>query len=194
MKSFIRCSLLSVLSIFLGFTSFVRAEIDFTGVFVTSRVAKFALVDAAAGRSSWLAIGDSFDGYVATEYNATERLLILKKGDEVLRLRLLESQVKEGYFPLSGKITVGSGEAIVVSDATFVIGLENTFPVEKGLLLRLKAERLPDGNPKYTSTLERTLPNGKRRWIQAPAMIGRPSHGVTLEVDDYHFEFTPKNA
>lgn len=183
-----------LLCTFLAFTSIARAGMDFTGVFVTSRGSKFALVDTAAGRSSWLSIGDRFDGYEVIEYNAPEQVLTLKKADEIVRLKLLKSQVKEGYFPLSGKITVGSGEATMVSDATFIVGVENTFPIEKGLILRLKAERITGGNLKYSSSLERTLPNGEKQWIQAPAMVGRPNQPVILQVEDYHFEFNPKNA
>lgn len=70
-------------------TTAVHAELEFSGYLRSGESPRFVLTDKATGRTSdFLSLGNSFAGVTLAEFNAAEETLTVKRGAEVLRLRL----------------------------------------------------------------------------------------------------------
>ena len=70
------------------------AEIQFVGAMVTSNQKLFALRSSEGGRSQWLTIGDSLEGFTVADYDSKSDTLTLRKGTTSLALQLPEARVR----------------------------------------------------------------------------------------------------
>lgn len=168
------------------------AAIELTGLFITSKKAMFALVNTDSGASAWVSLGQKFEEYEAFDFEPEAHVLSLRKADQVLRIPLKEAKVKEGNYPVFGTIKTGEGKTIVVSEATLVLGAEQTFPLSEKALLHLTVQRLPDGTLSYQPSIEATNKEGEKTLIVAPTLRGGYGRAVSLTVGDYQFEFKPR--
>ena len=66
----------------------VRAEIQFKGLLVADGAAKFSLYESEEQTSKWVSIGENFAGYAVTEFRPGGDVLVLRKGNEVLELKM----------------------------------------------------------------------------------------------------------
>jgi len=164
---------------------------EFTGILSSSKKVTFALSDERSGASKWISLHQSFEGYEAFEYDARDEILSLKKDDTILRLKLKDSKVQEGQYPVTGTITTAAGEVSTVRDVALILGREATFPLAENVVLRLTTTRRSDGNLEYKADIERTIEDGSKQTMASPTIIGRPSQRVALEAAGYKFEFQP---
>lgn len=74
----------------------LRAEPTFLGVMSTTETGTFFLVGGAETVGpKWLKLGQSFDGYVLSDYREKEESLVLKKDAQQLLLKLRVSKVRD---------------------------------------------------------------------------------------------------
>jgi len=82
------------LALLLLCTAGLRAEIEFSGFFITSKEALFSLSDTETQRSSgWLKIGQSFGTYTLLSFDREQDVITLKQGERLLKIPLRESKV-----------------------------------------------------------------------------------------------------
>jgi hypothetical protein len=71
-------------------------RLEFAGVLVLPKQTTVRLVDKSSGVSAWIPLGQAFEGYVVTAYEAKEETVVLAKDGTTLRIRLDAGKVKEG--------------------------------------------------------------------------------------------------
>ena len=70
-----------------------RAEILLKGIAAADGTAKFSLYSSEDQTSKWVLVGQSFGGYAVTEFRPDREILVLKKGNEVLELRMAPARI-----------------------------------------------------------------------------------------------------
>lgn len=180
-----------ILLVFLT-TVALKGELEFSGYFITPADASYCISETEAGGSSeWLKVGQVFSGYLIESFDAKNERLTLRKGDEVIRLKLRESTVENGRSIVTGRIMLGPDEEIEGVRATLFLDEESAFPVREGLTLYVKASRLEDGNLKYVSRFERKREDGSIEKLFAPAAVARPDAAFGFRMRDLSFTFKP---
>lgn len=71
-------------------------SIDFLGVLAGGSETSVSLVDKSSGQTRWVKIGQAFDGFVVSAYDAGTETVILSKEGQQFRLRLKTAKVKAG--------------------------------------------------------------------------------------------------
>ncbi len=170
----------------------LRAEIEFTGIFVTSKQSQFALTEKSSGETVWRKIGQSFGGAEITDYDAKGDTLTLRQDGTTLRLRLKDAKVKTARVEIAGTFSLGPTENTEVIRGTLVFDQENIFPLSEGLVCRVTPSLRPDGNILYRAFFEQTGPDGKVEKLSTPSIIALPHTPFSIRIGDLGFSFTPK--
>jgi hypothetical protein len=133
----------------------LRAEPQFIGVLCTAQETYVAFEEPTAGISSgWIKIGQQAGGYTAVAYQPQGDILVLRKQDKSYEIPLRSAVIREQKTKISAEFGFANNSPAGKFTYDLVIGTEQTFPLADGRTLKLKAERLPDGNIKYQATLE----------------------------------------
>ena len=83
--------------------------IEFCGFMSDSRAVRFVLTDSDTGvRSTWLGVGELFQGYTIMEFNIKSEVLVVRRDPETLRLPLQTSKIREGQSAPSPSIVIVS--------------------------------------------------------------------------------------
>jgi hypothetical protein len=167
-----------------------RAELQFSGYFVTANEALFTFNDGAES-SGWLAIGDSFRSYTVRSFDRESEVITLEKSGQPLRLHLRDSKVRDGRMKIDGTITFWPGQKTEGFQASLVLGEEEVFPIKPGVTLHLTAEKRTDGNILYRSRLVTTDGTGKEASELWPNVVTSESGAFGLRVGDIGFSFKP---
>ena len=170
----------------------LRAELEFTGIFVTSKQSQFALTESSSGETGWRKIGQSFGGAEITGYDAKDDTLTLRQNGATLQLRLKDAKVKTARVEIAGTISLGPAEKLDVIRGTLVFDQENVFPLADGLVCRVTPSLRPDGNILYRAFFEETRPDGKVEKLSSPSIIARPDTPFAMRIGELGFSFTPK--
>src|SRR4051812_24864309 len=72
-----------------------RAEPELLGVLTTNEKVHFSISLGPDGPSKWVEVGATIDGYLVLEYRSEDQVLVLKKGQKVLLLKLKAAKVRE---------------------------------------------------------------------------------------------------
>ena len=169
----------------------MRAQIEFSGFFTTSREALFSLTDTDTRRSSgWLKIGQSFGGYTVMSFDREHEIITLKQGGRLLKIPLRASKVKDGRATISGSLKF-MNEQIENVRASLFFGEEATFPLNNGVTFRIKPEQLPDGNILYLARFIATGKNGVEKTLSSPSVVAVPGKPFGIQLGDFGYSFTP---
>jgi hypothetical protein len=68
--------------------------IEFTGVLVMPDKTQVALTTSATGSTSWVTVGQKFSGYVVSEFDPKDEIVVLTKDGVPTRLRLKTAKVQ----------------------------------------------------------------------------------------------------
>jgi hypothetical protein len=170
----------------------LRAEIQFSGYFITPNEALYTLSDTDGGESSgWLKAGDSFRGYSIASFDREREIITLTKDGKSLDLHLRESKVRDGKMTINGLITLGPGQQGEVVRASLFLGQDAAFPVRDGLVLHLTAERMADGNILYRPSFSTRGSDGKESSTPFPFVVARPGDSFSIWNGDLGFSFKP---
>jgi hypothetical protein len=71
-------------------------DIEFSGVLVVPDKTTVHLASKSSGTSLWIPLGQTFEGYVVSAYEARTDTVVLTKDGLTLRVRLNTAKVKEG--------------------------------------------------------------------------------------------------
>ena len=179
------------LAILLFCTLGLRAEIEFSAFFITSKAALFSLTDTAAQRSSgWLKIGQSFGSYTLLSFEREQDIITLKQGERLLKIRLRTSKVKDGRATISGSLKFLNGKVEGVRASLF-FGEEASFPLKHGIAFRIRPEQLPDGNILYHAKFVTTGENGAEKVLSTPSVVAIPGTPFGIQSGDYGYSFAP---
>ncbi len=169
----------------------VRADIEFSGFFITSKEALFSLTDTETQQSSgWLKIGQSFGGYAVVSFDREQDSLILRQGEHLRTIRLRTSKVKDGRATISGSLKF-MNEQVQGVHASLFFGEESSFPLSNGMIFRLKPERHSDGNIRYHAKFIAIDQNGTEKTLAAPSVVALPGQPFGIQVGDFGYSFTP---
>ena len=78
--------------------------IEFSGVLGSGHDTKVSLTNKATGQSRWVAVGEHFEDYVVSAYDANAEAVVLTKDGQQFRLRIKSAKVKEGAVEPSPEI------------------------------------------------------------------------------------------
>jgi hypothetical protein len=174
-----------------------RAAVEFSGILVMPGKTLFALTDTDTSKTAWVALNDSFAGFVVTSYEQPTDTLTLIRNDTATRVRLKDdAKIKSARFELTGTITFGAGEKIEIERATLLFDQENVFPLKDGVTYRITPTRRPDGTLRYGVVIEqRSIENGidRVRRVSAPSVTTRVNQPFSLRVGEFGFTFIPKS-
>jgi hypothetical protein len=170
----------------------LRANMEFSGFFLTSKNAYYTMTDTTARTTSgWLTTGQSFSGYTIVEFDREHDVLLVRHGAETLRLPLREGKVKAGRMTIVGTISMGQDQTISDVRATLFIGEEVAFPLKDGVTLHLKAELRPDGNLTYRSRFDVKEKDGTTKTLGSPTVVAVPGHAFSVKVGTLGYAFSP---
>lgn len=173
-------------------TATLRAELEFSGFFTTPQSARFALADPANKTSSgWLKLGQSFAGYTVDSFDAEREVLTLKRGGEILHLKLRNAKVQSGRATITGTVSLAADEKIEGVRATLFLDEETAFPLKDDTTLHLKAERRPDGNMLYSARFVVRQPDGSDKTVAAPRLVALPGAPFAIRIGELGFAFKP---
>lgn len=169
----------------------LRAEIEFSGFFITSQRALFSISDTSDQRSSgWLKIGDSFRGYTLVSFDAKREVVSVRRVDELLEIPLRASKVKDGNASVSGTIMFLNQQVEGVR-ATLFLGDEMVFPIGTGLTFRIMPELLSDGNILYRAKFVKADDQGVEETLSAPSVVALRGQPVGIQIGKFGFSFSP---
>ncbi len=179
------------LTILLLTTLGLKAEIEFSGFFTTSKEALFSLVDTDAERSSgWLKIGQSFGGYTLDYFDREREIITLKQGERLLKISLRVSKIKDGRATISGSLKF-LNEKVEGVRASLFFDEEASFPLKNGIIFRIKPERRPDGNILYHAKFIAAGEDGSEKVLSTPSVTVIPGQPFGIQVGDFGYSFTP---
>ena len=168
----------------------LRAEIEFSGFFTTSKEALFCLTDTKAQRSSgWLKIGQSFGSYTLLSFDREQDAITLRQGERLLKVPLRTSKVKDGRATISGSLKF-LNEKVEGMRASLFFGEETSFPLKNGITFRIKPEQLPDGNILYHAKFIGTGEDGAEKVLSAPSVVAIPGKPFGIQIGDFGYSFT----
>ena len=175
----------------------LRAELEFTGILVTSQKTSFALTDTDTGKTIWSSVGQEIDGYQISGYDRSADVLMLTKDGTSRRLPLKNSgKVKNERLELSGEFKTAAGDKTEVQRVTLTFGQETVFPLANGMMCHITPRNPPrkdahDGNISFLVQFDKPGDDG---WITRTAVIARPGQPFSMNVEGrVAFSFTPKN-
>lgn len=170
----------------------LRAELQFSGFFLTPRESLFVLSDTSGNESSaWLQIGESFHSYTIRSFDRELEVVTVEKDGQRIRLHLRESKVKDGKMTIDGTITLWPDQRAQSVHASLFLGEEEGFPLREGVTLHLTAERLPDGNILYHARFVTRDKNGREASEAWPNIVTPPGGEFAIRNDDVGFSFKP---
>jgi hypothetical protein len=179
------------LTLLLFCTLSLRAEIEFSGFFTTSKEALFSLLDTETQRSSgWLKIGQSFGGHTVVSFDPEQDVLTLKQGERLLKIPLRPSKVKDARATINGSLKFLS-EKVEGVRASLFVGEETSFPLKNGITFRIKPEQRPDGNIAYHAKFIAAGEGGAENVLAAPSVIAIPGKPFGIQLGDFGYFFTP---
>jgi hypothetical protein len=88
-------------------------NIEFSGVLVVPDKTTVHLASRSSGTSAWIALGQSFEGYTVSAYEAKTDTVVLTKEGVTLRVRLNTAKVKEGKPPLDPLVVAQLTKAVL---------------------------------------------------------------------------------
>ena len=189
-------------SLILGFVRLVaasllavgaRAEIEFVGIMVTTKVSQYALSDTTTGSTAWIRPGGNFAGYTVVSYEQQAETLLLRRDGTDLRVRLKDdAKIKSARLELTGSISFGATDKIEIERATLQFDQENVFPLQDGVTYRITPKRMPDGTIQYRAAIERVLAPNKTERLSSPAVTALPGQQFSMRIDDFGFSFKPR--
>jgi hypothetical protein len=170
-----------------------RAEIEFVGILATATRAQFALTDTTTARTSWVTRGDTFAGYVITDYDRANDTLTLTRDGVATRVKLKDdAKIKNARLELTGTVTFAANDKLQVTRATLLFDQENVFPLKDGITYRITPTRRPDGTIAFKMAIDRAVSPNTMQTIAAPAIVTLPGQEFSLKIDDLGFAFTPR--
>lgn len=110
----------------------LRAEIFLKGIVTTQDTALFSLYTTQDHTSKWISVGQSFAGYSVGEFRRDQEVLVLKKGEQTIELRIVAAKipvdhsaaVEAAMKELSHKLGEGfrvQGESMSVSEGILIV-------------------------------------------------------------------------
>jgi len=182
-----------ILVIILAFAAAdLRAELQFSGFFLTTNESLFILRDTDGGGSSaWLRIGESFHSYTITSFDRELEVITVEKDGLPVRLHLRESRVRDGRMTIDGTITFWPDRLTQSVHASLFLGEDQAFPLKPGVTLHLVAERRPDGTILYRPRLVTLDKEGREISEPWPFVVTPPGGEFSLRIDDVGFSFKP---
>jgi hypothetical protein len=179
------------ITILLFWTFSLRAEIEFSGFFSTSKEALFSLWDTETQRSSgWLKIGQSFGGYALVSFDHEQDVIALQHGERLLKIPLRASKVKDGRATISGSLKF-LNEKVEGVRASLFFGEEASFPLKNGIIFRIKPERRSDGNILYHAKFIAAGEDGSEKVLSAPSVVAIAGKPFGIQVGDFGYSFSP---
>lgn len=170
----------------------LRAELQFSGFFLTPKESLFVLSDTGSNESSaWLQIGESFHSYTIKSFDRELEVITVEKDGQRIRLHLRESKVKDGKMTIDGTITLWPDQRVKSVHASLFLGEEEEFPLMEGVTLHLTAERRPDGNILYHARFVTRDKDGKGISESWPDIVTPPGGEFAIRNDDVGFSFKP---
>ena len=169
----------------------LKAEIEFSGFFTTSKEAFFSLTDTEAKRSSgWLKIGQSFGNYTVMSFDSEHEIITLKQDERSLKIALRASKVRDGRATIRGSLKF-MNEKVEDLRASLFFGEEATFPLKNGITFRIKPEQLPDGNILYRAKFVAMDKEGVEKTLSSPSVVAIPGKPFGIQIGDFGYSFTP---
>lgn len=193
MKYIIKNNLFALLAFGLA-VSTTHAALEFNGVILIGKDYMVSFDDAAIGfKSGWRRPGETAGGYTVISYLAGESTLVIKKGDDVTRVHLKASSVKEGrtsivcQFQRIGESTVG------IIESKLVDGVASVFPLADGRVLKIKATKQADGNISFDTQLASTKQVGKvsSSSVSRTTAVCEPGREIRMQVGDFMLALKP---
>ena len=129
--------------IFLAIACLSNAAPEFVGLMTNGRQTLFAVRERESTPASWISIGAQIGEFVVFFYDAKAELLVLKKGDEQIALRLRESRV----LMARDEVVVGLQKILNVQSAKDICDLLH--PKLKPLFKDVPCDSMP-----YSEVLE----------------------------------------
>ena len=174
-----------------------RADIQFTGVLVTSVRTLYALKDDPAKPSTWRAVGQEFAGLTLASYDEKTDMLILVKDGTELRLHLKDTaKSRATRFEFTGSITFAHGEKIDVRRVTLALDEETVFPLTDAITCSITPRsRVPPiyaREGKTISYLVKLNKSGDYGWFKRFAVPARPGEPFNLKLDNDGLLSDPK--
>jgi hypothetical protein len=169
----------------------LRAEVQFSGYFLTPAESLFTLSETDGETSAWLPLGASFHSYTIKSFDRQAEVITVEKDGQLVQLHLRDSKVKEKRTIITGKITVWPGPQEESFQASFYPGEEQVFPIKEGVTLHLKAKMQPDGNLLYRSRLVTRNKDGTESSEDWPFVISTPRGEFSMRIGDLGFSFKP---
>jgi len=169
----------------------LRAEIEFSGFFITSKEALFSLTETEGHRSSgWLKVGQSFGDYGVVSFDREHEIITLRQGGQLRQVPLRAAKAKDGRMTIRGTLTFPNEQVEGVRTSLF-FGEETVFPLQHGVTFRIKPERLPDGNILYRSKFVGLDKDGAEQTLSSPTVIAIPGLPFGIQIGDFGFSFKP---
>ena len=169
----------------------VRAEIELSGIFITSKEAPFALTDTEGHHSSgWLKLGESFAGYTLLSFDREHDTITLSRNEQMLKIPLRKPKVKEGKAKVTGTLKFRN-ESIEGARASLFFGEEASFPLKKGITFRIKPEQLSDGNILYHSKFVGIREDGAEQILCDLSVVAIPGEPFGIQMGDYGYSLKP---
>ncbi len=172
-------------------TASLRAEIQFSGFFLTSQDARYSLTETTDGRSSgWLRVGQFFRDHRVVSFDREHEIITLEHEGRTVTVPLRTARIKAGKATVSGRITFPGGQLEGVYASLF-LGEETAFPLREGITLHLQPEGRPDGSALYRARFVLKQPDGTENVVAAPAVIARPGSSFSVQIGEVGFTFHP---
>ncbi len=183
MKAYLALLLISALGL--------RAEVEFSGYFITAKEALFSLTHTEPRRpSGWLKLGESFGGYTLVSFDLEHEVITLKQGDQALKRSLRASKVKDGKMTITGSLKF-LNEQLDDVRASLFFGEEATFPLKSGIIFRIRPEKLPDGNIAYHSKFVGRDKDGVEQTLASPSVVATPGNPFSIQTGEFGYSFKP---
>jgi hypothetical protein len=170
----------------------LRAELQFSGYFLTANESLFALNEKDGGESSgWLPMGGSFHSCTITSFDRATEVLTLEREGLVTRLHLRDSKVKDGRKTITGTISLWPGPQDRSFQASLFEEEDQVFPIREGVMLHMKANVQPDGTILYHPRVVTRDKDGKESSESWPWVVALPGGEFSERIGDIGFSFKP---
>ena len=170
----------------------LRADIEFIGIFVTSRATQLSLKDTATGKTAWVEPGAAFAGWTVSSFNPKDDTILLRRGTEQRRVRLKDSKVEDSAMAwLSGEFSFRIGETTTVRSAQLVPDREQEISFGDGSVVKIKPSRDPSGNLLFTIAIKSPRFDDGNAFVSAPRVQARPGQPFALRIGDFEIKFAP---
>lgn len=169
----------------------LRAEVQFSGYFLTSSESLFELNEKDGDSSGWLPLGGSFHSYTVRSFDRASEEITLEREGQVIRLHLRDSKVKEGRKTITGIISLWPGPQDRKFEASLFPDEEQVYPIKEGVTLHLTAKAQPDGTILYKSRMVTRDKDGNESSERMPWVTALPGGEFSVRVGDIGFAFKP---